>query len=130
MLETIRALILQARGEEWAPRALEEGLSSDDLGGLSWKAGLEALAATRAGDRSAALAAAWEAAHGYYVFGTLSDDFTVVWQVAVSVALAHDDQPLIDRLVALVVDHVGSNPSRGLRAELSRLRALAAAPFR
>jgi hypothetical protein len=125
VVESVRALIAQARGEEWTPPNVEI-VPSDDGGGLAWEATLRALAATRAGDRSAALEAAREAAEGYYAFGALTDDFTVIWQVAVGIALQHEDDQLLERLVTLVMNHVESNPSRGLRGELARARALLA----
>jgi class 3 adenylate cyclase/tetratricopeptide (TPR) repeat protein len=123
VVETVRALIARARGEEWTPPTLEV-VPSDDAGGLAWEAALRALDATRTGDRSAALAAAREAAEGYYAFGALTDDFTIIWQVAAGVALAHEDDELLDRLIALVTDHVESNAGCGLRGELARVRAL------
>jgi class 3 adenylate cyclase/tetratricopeptide (TPR) repeat protein len=125
VVESVRALIAQARGEEWTPPNVEI-VPSDDGGGLAWEATLRALAATRAGDRSAALEAAREAAEGYYAFGALTDDFTIIWQVAVGIALQHEDDQLLERLVTLVMNHVESNPSRGLRGELARARALLA----
>ena len=70
-----------------------------------------------------AVAQAVRAAERYYAIAGVYDDFVFIWQLAIEVAEAYDDEDALARLARIVDEHAGNRPGAGVRAHQSALAA-------
>jgi class 3 adenylate cyclase/tetratricopeptide (TPR) repeat protein len=125
--EVIAGWIAWARGEQWAP-ALVFGLDPAPGADLSERAFLELLQAlSDCHDGRSGAPLARRAAETTYSLTGLYDDFTVVWLIATDIVRESGDRAELERLLAIVDHHRGSNPTVGLQAQRARLAGLLAA---
>ncbi len=113
--------VARARGEDVAmPTTGDLETNDDDL--RIWtdlgRASVEAETLT-----PGAVERAVAAAESYYAKTGMYDDFVFIWQGAVEVAEAFDDDAALARLAQIVDQHVGSRPGAGVRAHRSALAA-------
>jgi hypothetical protein len=117
---TIQARVLAARGED--PRPVVEATAERDDVAFYRDLGV-AIGQAFAGDLADAVSTTRSALDRAYAFGQVFDDFTLFFGVAVEIAQAADDGPLLDHL-RRVVDEDGSSLPTGLQGHRALLGAL------
>ncbi len=99
----VRGYVALARGEDFdVPPVAHEVRGSDDPSDQAWVALVDAFAAQAAGREAEALARAVASVDAMHALSGPSDDFVLMWPVAVDLALALGDHAVVQRLLGVL----------------------------
>ena len=126
--DAIEGSIALSKGEEWASPVPEEVTESFDLNSHAWQLYGEALTHVVRREPDVAAQRAVHSMEQLFEFSGISDDFPILWQWAVEIALAADAEAGLRRLLELArfEDEADQRISLGLRSHLERTRGLLA----